>query len=321
MRARTWVLGIALACASYSGSARAQTDEAAYREVITEAVQEFDAHRFEEARALFTRAHAISPNARTLRGIGMTSFEMRDYAEAYRALSAALVETARPLTPDQIVEARALLERTSGFLGVFRVEVVPAGATLLVDGHAAVTADDGRVLLGLGRHELVARATGYGDAQRAIDVRGGESETISVRLEPDASAHDLPPPATSDAGDVAPQVDARGSGASDPTAGIALLVSGGVLSVAALVVGLASWRTSDEQIALCQAAGPDCDNLGGLRGERDAAAGITIALAVGGVGLLAIGAIVLATSGGDARGTASIACAPGLGGVFCSGRF
>ena len=57
-------------------SARASTTE--YEAMITDGLAEFQAQRYAEARALFERAHALSPNARTLRGIGMVAFEMRD---------------------------------------------------------------------------------------------------------------------------------------------------------------------------------------------------------------------------------------------------
>src|SRR3954468_5859705 len=63
-----------------------------YRSLLEEAVAEYDARRYEEARALFRRAHDLSPNARTMRGIGMASFELREYVEALRALEGALVD-------------------------------------------------------------------------------------------------------------------------------------------------------------------------------------------------------------------------------------
>ncbi|MCZ7679746.1 MAG: sigma 54-interacting transcriptional regulator [Sandaracinaceae bacterium] len=85
-----------VALALVPARARAQDGEAQYRALIEEAVVEFDAGRFPEARSLFLRAHDLAPNARTLRGVGMASFEMRDYVEAYRALSSSLDETVRP---------------------------------------------------------------------------------------------------------------------------------------------------------------------------------------------------------------------------------
>src|SRR5688572_29305605 len=79
---------------------------AGYRAVIDEAIAESGASRWEEARALFRRAHGMYPNARTLRGIGMSSFELRDYVGAYRALGEALASTVQPLTAEQQGQVR-----------------------------------------------------------------------------------------------------------------------------------------------------------------------------------------------------------------------
>ena len=82
---------IALLIAIGGGSAaRAADDDTPVSVLIGDAVAEYDAGHFQEARALFRQAHDKSPTARTLRGIGMCSFEMRDYVEAARALGASL---------------------------------------------------------------------------------------------------------------------------------------------------------------------------------------------------------------------------------------
>src|SRR6266704_960888 len=71
------------------------SESAQYRALLEEAVTEYDARHYEEARALFRRAHEVSPNARTLRGIGMASFELREYIEALRSLEGSLADKRR----------------------------------------------------------------------------------------------------------------------------------------------------------------------------------------------------------------------------------
>ena len=93
--------------------------------LIGDAVAEYDAGHYQEARALFRQAHEKQPTARTLRGIGMCSFELRDYVEASRNLSASLRETRRPLTSEQKRHADALLARANTFIGRFTVKVQP----------------------------------------------------------------------------------------------------------------------------------------------------------------------------------------------------
>src|SRR6185295_14720316 len=74
-----------------------ESGDQAARALLARAIAEYDAGRFLEARALFRRAQQESPSARTLRGIGMASFELRDYVAASRALGMSLKETRHPL--------------------------------------------------------------------------------------------------------------------------------------------------------------------------------------------------------------------------------
>jgi hypothetical protein len=315
----------ALALAAQGASvARGQPDDPAYRAVITEAVAEFDAGRFPEARALFLRAHALSPSARTLRGIGMASFEVRDYPEAHRALSAALVEPTRALTAEQATEVRGLLERASRFLGVYRVVLRPASAAVTVDGASVATAD-APLLLAIGRHELVARAADHADARLVVDVRGGESGDLTLAPEP------APGNRATDLSGSSPDA---GTGTSDPiarpapaprdeggTLGIALLVTGGVVIAGAAGAGLFWWGGQSDEITRCEDAGAACTNLDELRGDRDVAAATTIALAVAGAAAATIGLVIVLGGDGDEPPDATAACAPALLGVMCAGRF
>ena len=81
-----------------------------YRALINDAVAEYDAHHFEEARALFRRAHELEPSARTWRGIGMAAFELRDYVKSLRALEASLVDSRLPLTGTERDQVQALAD-------------------------------------------------------------------------------------------------------------------------------------------------------------------------------------------------------------------
>src|SRR6266700_2339843 len=162
-----------------------------YRALLEEAVSEYDARRYEEARALFRRAHDISPNARTLRGIGMASFELREYVEALRSLEASLVDKRRPLTPTQRQQVEVLLERTRAFVGRFFIKTTPKEALLRVDGAPVALESDGSLLLSFGRHSLTAEAPGSSPENREINVIGGERQELEFQLRPVAVS---PPP-------------------------------------------------------------------------------------------------------------------------------
>ncbi len=157
-----------------------------YRAMLEEAVSEYDARRYEEARALFRRAHEIAPTARTLRGIGMASFELREYVEALRSLEGALVDKRRALTPLQRQQVEALIERTRAFVGRFFLKLSPKETVVHVDGSPAIIESDGGLLLSFGRHALIAEASGAVTESREINVIGGERQELSFQLRPEA---------------------------------------------------------------------------------------------------------------------------------------
>src|SRR5262249_21345458 len=160
-------------------SARAQStlqpttsSATAYDRFIEDALQAYDAGRFAEARTSFRRAHELMPTARTLRTIGMCSFNLGDYADAVLNLEHARAETRKPLTDDQLKHVGDLLSRANQRIGRFRLRIDPAEATLLVDGHAPLTLDQTELLLESGRHEIEARAAGYQTVRNVLNVDG-----------------------------------------------------------------------------------------------------------------------------------------------------
>jgi hypothetical protein len=174
-------------------------DDARYKELIDQALLEFKHRNWPEARVLFRRAHEISPNARTSRGMGVVSYEMRDYVQAVRDLSAALEDQRQPLTESQRTECQNLLSRSRTFVGVFDVRATPPEADLKVDGVGVSREPDGTVLLAFGPHVLEATAEGYESASVQVNVQGGESGRVDLVLVKLPEAPDVA--ATPDAGE------------------------------------------------------------------------------------------------------------------------
>jgi hypothetical protein len=320
---RRSIVGLALSLWAFLGPAvaSAQDEGGEYHELITEAVSEFEAHRFEEARALFRRAHDLSPNARTLRGIGLTSFEMRDYVVAYRSLGAALVDERRALSETQRQEVGALVERSARFIGIFRLQLSPPSARVTVDGRPDELARDGTLLLELGAHQLVFAAAGHEPVERTLQVRGGEDEPLPVELPRADDAADLDHPEETPPVDTPRPPTPGPAPAPDLGPAIGLLVAGGALAVTSVIVGATWWGSQADQLSVCEQAGAGCVNRDELVGARDAAAGTTVAIAIlGGAGLL-IGAVLFATADSGPSGAARVDCAPAGAGVVCAGRF
>src|SRR5262245_21535053 len=89
------LLCFARALSLLTSSALAQEEPDEYREAIEAAVEELNAGLYEEALAQFSRAHELQPSARTLRGIGLAAYELRDYVRAVEALEASLEDPRR----------------------------------------------------------------------------------------------------------------------------------------------------------------------------------------------------------------------------------
>jgi hypothetical protein len=303
-----------------TGIARAQESEPpeteAYQRLLREALTEYDGGRYLEARALFRRAHEEQPNARTLRGIGMASFELREYVETLRALEAALVHPVRPLTDEQRASVRDLSDRARSFVGRFVVTVEPESAVLYVDGAPAERRDDGSILLDLGEHRFEVRCDGCVTTAETVSVRGGEDEPLSLvatgrRTDGDATGLDPGP---------APVTAANDDGVS--VSGIVFLATAGVLAGAAAASGV-WWAGRGDEIARCEMAGAACRNLDTLRGEQTAAGAVTLGMITLAVAAATVGVILLVSGGSDERDDArrSMFCAPTLGGVGCAGTF
>jgi hypothetical protein len=194
-----WLRRVTLAvCLAATCSVRVQADDrahaAGYQTSIEQAVREFGLGNYAEARALFRRAHGISPNARTLRGMGMAAFELKLYVDALRELSGALENKARPLTEEQRVQVQALLDQSRAFVGRYQLVLTPATAKPSIDNQPAQLDSGNVLLLGLGEHVLSAAAEGYQEVRVPLHVDGGEDLVLRVELASDGSGTAAAPP-------------------------------------------------------------------------------------------------------------------------------
>jgi tetratricopeptide (TPR) repeat protein len=187
MPRRALALALLLAVWSALGaSASAQTrskDPPGYADAVKQGLTELEAGNYPEAREEFLRAHELFPNARTLRGLGMVEFELRNYAECVRRLEAALASEVKPLDANLRMETEALLERARRYLGELVLEVDPDTARVVIDGNAIEPAQRQRLLLEVGNHALEVHAPGYLSDKRSIRIQGSIKTELRVNLE------------------------------------------------------------------------------------------------------------------------------------------
>ncbi len=163
-------------------------EPAAYRSTVREALSEYHAKNFPEARALFEEAHRLYPNARTLRGLGMAAFELRNYRDSVGFLRTALDSEVKPLDGNLRIETERLLTRAERFIGKLSLNVTPPDARVTIDGNGVVISPDAPVVLDVGEHTFEFQAEGYHSESRTLYVKGRENETWTIVL------NKLPPP-------------------------------------------------------------------------------------------------------------------------------
>lgn len=165
-----------------TGAARAD-DSNEYKSLTAAAVEEHGLGHYEEARALFAKAHAIDPNARTLWGMGVAAFEGRQYVDAIELLEAALKDQRKPLTSAQHKQAQSLLERSRDFVVRLPLRVEPGNAQITIDGRVIQADPRTPVLLDSGTHQIVISAPGYEELTRSMRWSAGDAPAWDVRLE------------------------------------------------------------------------------------------------------------------------------------------
>ncbi|HKU39049.1 MAG TPA: hypothetical protein VJR89_12900 [Polyangiales bacterium] len=180
---RIGALSSALIAALVCSTASADEDPEAYKQLIRQAVDQYELDNFSEAKALFTEAHRVFPNARTLRGLGLCANSLRDYVGAIHYLEEALANRVRPLEPAMVNEAQAVIARARSFIGRVRVALDPPDATLMVDAWP-VEHSAGLIELNPGTHELAARAPGRQSATRLVRVEPGAELNVELALAP-----------------------------------------------------------------------------------------------------------------------------------------
>jgi hypothetical protein len=202
-KARTLAAAFAVLLCTGTSAGLAQGND--YKALTSAAVEELSSGHFEEARALFARAHAITPSARTFWGMGVAAFEARQYVDAIQMLTQARDDPRKPLTAEQRKQTESLLERSQAFVVRVPIRVEPAAAKVSVDGREVARDESGVALLDAGTHQVVVSAEGHEDVVRVARWEAGDAPVFEVRLHtrgtsaapaPGSDAAHMPAPAS-----------------------------------------------------------------------------------------------------------------------------
>ncbi len=196
IRFLTWLALILLAAGPGSSAAQppapapsapepANGEPLEYRNLINAALDEYEAHNFVEARALFMQAHDAYPNARTLRGLGMAEFELKNYPDSVRSLEASLASPVRRLEGDLLQQTQDLLARARRFVARYTLHLTPAvsdGLRLVLDREPITPGPNLTLMLPIGEHVLLVKAPGYFEEKRTLSIKAAEERTLPIEL-------------------------------------------------------------------------------------------------------------------------------------------
>lgn len=318
MRRLSLALAVMLVVAMTS-LAGAQSDDRTYEGIIRAALQEYELEHWAEATALFERAHAMRPSARTLRGLSLANFENRQYVKAWTFGRQALESDVRPLAAKQREHLEGIVARADDFIARFDVSTDPEGATLMVDGYPVVTDAAGSVMLDPGDHELVARLASGQSEHRKVVAESGRTGTLTIRFREDLEEAPVAERLTSEPRPTAPAslgaAEEEGSGSVGPWI---VMGTGGAILIASAITGVLTKSAEDELVkANCEV---QCAPSYGNTVDRGEALQVTTNILLGvGVATVVGGAVwwLLDGSGEESEGevTASAACVPGFCGA------
>jgi len=311
------LFGLASSVAAQAGPASPIPSESSneYRQLVQQALDEFERGNWDEAAGLFQQAHQVSPSARTLRGMGLSAFEGRGYVAALEHLRAALLSTVNPLTDKQRVEVEDTISRAEKYVAKLQLTVTPESAEVFVNGEPVPNSGGERlVVLDPGPVEIRASSPGHQLALRQLRMVSGAHQHLELHLAPAAATSET-------------KVDS-GSG-SFPYSALGWLSVG--LAGASAIGSLVAWQTRedaakdfnrkkcrDEDMMLADKS--TCDNLSGQVSSADTAIVITAVSAGVFVGA-AVVFFVLDGTQGKSDTASTCAAGPGELGVQCGFSF
>ena len=239
----------------------------------------------------FREAYAIYPSAKLLINIGTSLRALGRQAEAAASYERYLHDP--DAAPERVRELTALIGEIDKLVAWADVRVSEAGSKLRVDGTViACSGGEAHVRLDPGSHTFVAEKGELAPAIVTLVLGPGERRAIPLRLAPKKKV----------------MIEVR-DGSVQRITGLALGGAGLAGIVAGAVLGGLAVASSSAAAGHCRADEPTiCDGDGqrlGRRASQEATAA-TVALALGGAGLVAGAVVYFTAPHGDRRIDASL---------------
>jgi hypothetical protein len=150
----------------------------------------------------FRRAYELLPDWRMLYNIAQVLHEMQDYAGAVEHFERYLEEGGDRVADTRREAVLAEVARLKPRVAFLEVSVAQPGAEVLIDDRTRGQSPlPERIAVSMGRRKVTVRKQGFQDAERYVELGGGEEASLSLELVPLDSGRGEQPESESQPGD------------------------------------------------------------------------------------------------------------------------
>jgi hypothetical protein len=197
----------------------------------------FAANRLIEAKALLERALELRPNPSVVGVLGQVEFELGEFQHAATHLAQSLASQEHPIAVRRKMED--LLARAQKRVGTIVITTKPEGARVTVDGtEVNPSVMNSQVFVEPGTHRIEVDKEGYAPALEQLEAKAGSAHRFDFELEAKPEPAPQPEKATPPPAPPAPAPPAPAPPPPSKRPAVIVLVSGGVLTAAAVGVGV-----------------------------------------------------------------------------------
>jgi hypothetical protein len=244
-----------------------QTDRA--RELHKQADELFSKRQFDKARAAYLAAWALKTHWQIAASLGDTELRLGLHRDAAEHLTAMIAMYPPDEDKKTLSDAKAMLEKAKAKIGTVTLASNVEGADVSVNGTViGKTPLRDPIYLDPGSHNIEVKKVGFVSKSQAVVAAAGKAERLDVQLEAENTGSGTPAPDPKNVGAKDPKKQ-NGGQTPDPDPvpppdsgkSVPLLVTGGILAGAGVVVGatllgLGASRASERDDMVASLGGP-----------------------------------------------------------------
>src|SRR5688572_25939937 len=193
-QARTAAIAVALAAlctlaspafADDGSAAAGEAETQSARRHFQSGIKLYRDANYSGALAEFEAAYRDKPGPGSLQNVALSQKALFRYAEASQTLGLLLERHQGELGEREQAAVREAIAELEGLVGTLRLEVLPAFATVSVNGREIATEEQkAGVKLNVGEHVIVAEAPGYARSSQVVRVAGQQAVQAQLSLRP-----------------------------------------------------------------------------------------------------------------------------------------